>query len=157
MGAVIFTRKVIISIIEKRAATRYKNMETKKQALADISKEIPFKVPENYFLQLNESIMAKLPEKEAPVIRKVTMWEKTKPWVYLAAMFLGLFFIIKVLTTNTQTNSSEKNTASTSISQQDYWSDVKISEEEFFNYIEAQFVDENYYDLVNSQDNSNSL
>ena len=157
MGAVIFTRKVIISIIEKRAATRYKNMETKKQALADISKEVPFKVPENYFLQLNESIMAKLPEKEAPVIRKVTMWEKTKPWVYLAAMFLGLFFIIKVLTTNTQTNSSEKNTASTSISQQDYWSDVKISEEEFFNYIEAQFVDENYYDLVNSQDNSNSL
>lgn len=157
MGAVIFTRKVIISIIEKRAATRYKNMETKKQALADISKEVPFKVPENYFLQLNESIMAKLPEKEAPVIRKVTMWEKTKPWIYLAAMFLGLFFIIKVLTTNTQTNSSEKNTASTSISQQDYWSDVKISEEEFFNYIEAQFVDENYYDLVNSQDNSNSL
>ena len=157
MGAVIFTRKVIISIIEKRAATRYKNMETKKQTLADISKEVPFKVPENYFLQLNESIMAKLPEKEAPVIRKVTMWEKTKPWVYLAAMFLGLFFIIKVLTTNTQTNSSEKNTASTSISQQDYWSDVKISEEEFFNYIEAQFVDENYYDLVNSQDNSNSL
>lgn len=157
MGAVIFTRKVIISIIEKRAATRYKNMETKKQALADISKEVPFKVPENYFLQLNESIMANLPEKEAPMIRKVTMWEKTKPWVYLAAMFLGLFFIIKVLTTNTQTNSSEKNTASTSISQQDYWSDVKISEEEFFNYIEAQFVDENYYDLVNSQDNSNSL
>ena len=157
MGAVIFTRKVIISIIEKRAATRYKNMETKKQALADISKEIPFKVPENYFLQLNESIMAKLPAKEAPVIRKVTMWEKTKPWIYLAAMFLGLFFTIKVLTTSTQTNSSEKNTASTSISQQDYWSDVKISEEEFFNYIEAQFVDENYYDLVNSQDNSNSL
>lgn len=132
-------------------------METKKQALADISKEIPFKVPENYFLQLNESIMANLPEKEAPMIRKVTMWEKTKPWVYLAAMFLGLFFTIKVLTTSTQTNSSEKNTASTSISQQDYWSDVKISEEEFFNYIEAQFVDENYYDLVNSQDNSNSL
>ena len=157
MGAVIFTRKVIISIIEKRAATRYKNMETKKQALADISKEIPFKVPENYFLQLNESIMANLPEKEAPMIRKVTMWEKTKPWIYLAAMFLGLFFTIKVLTTSTQTNSSEKNTASTSISQQDYWSDVKISEEEFFNYIEAQFVDENYYDLVNSQDNSNSL
>lgn len=132
-------------------------METKKQTLADISKEVPFKVPENYFLQLNESIMANLPEKEAPMIRKVTMWEKTKPWVYLAAMFLGLFFTIKVLTTSTQTNSSEKNTASTSISQQDYWSDVKISEEEFFNYIEAQFVDENYYDLVNSQDNSNSL
>ena len=157
MGAVIFTRKVIISIIERRGATRYKNMETKKQTLADISKEVPFKVPENYFLQLNESIMAKLPEKKAPVIRKVTMWEKTKPWVYLAAMFLGLFFTIKVLTTSTRTNSSEKNTASTSISQQDYWSDVKISEEEFFNYIEAQFVDENYYDLVNSQDYSKSL
>jgi len=130
-------------------------METKKQTLADISKRVPFKVPENYFLQLNDSIMDKLPQREAPVVRVVSLWDKTKPWFYLAAMFFGLFFTIKVLTTNTQTNRSEQNTAS--ISQPNYWNDVKISEEEFFNYIETQFVDENYYDLVNNQDYLNSL
>ena len=132
-------------------------METKKQTLADIGNKVPFKVPEDYFSQLNHSIMAKLPEKEDPVIRKVTLWDKSKTWLYMAAMFLGLFFTIKVLTTNTQTKPTEKNTASTSISQQNYWSDVEISEEEFFEYIETQFVDENYYDLVHNQDYLNSL
>ncbi len=132
-------------------------METKKQTLADINNKVPFKVPENYFSQLNESIMANLPQKETPAIETVSMWEKSKPWVYMAAMFFGLFFIIQVLTTNTQTRTPENNTASTSISQQDYWSDVKISEEEFFDYIETQFVDENYYDMVYNEDYLNSL
>ncbi len=33
----------------------------------------------------------------------------------------------------------------------------EISEEEFFEYIDAQFVEENYYDLVHNQDYLNSL
>ena len=120
-------------------------METKKQTLADIGNKIPFKVPENYFSQLNESIMANLPAKEAPVVREVTMWDKSKTWLYMAAMFLGLFFTVKILITNTNS------------SQQDYWSDVEISEEEFFDYVATQFVDENYYDLVQNQEYLNSL
>ena len=120
-------------------------METKKQTLADIGDKAPFKVPENYFAQVNEAILANLPEKETPVAETVSLWEKSKPWMYMAAMFLGLFFTVKVLVT------------STSSDQQNYWSDVKISEEEFFDYIEAQFVDENYYDLVHNQEYLNSL
>lgn len=132
-------------------------METKKQSLADINKNVPFKVPENYFSQFNESIMAALPEKEIIPVRPITLWEKSKTWVYMAAMFLGLFFTVKVLVTTTDTSNSINNTASTSISQQDYWSDVRISEEEFFDYIETQFVEEDYYDLVYNQDYLNSL
>lgn len=132
-------------------------METKKQTLADIGNKVPFKVPDNYFSHLNESIMANLPEKEAPVIKEVTLWEKSKTWLYMAAMFLGLFFTIKVLTTNTQTRTTDNNTASNTISQESYWSDVEISEEEFFDYLETQFVDENYLDLVQNQDYMNSL
>lgn len=123
-------------------------METKKQTLADIDKKNPFKVPENYFVQFNESIMAKLPEKEIPQVRKVTLWEKSKPWVYMAAMFLGLFFTVRLLTINTDTTSSLDNPTAISISEHDYWSDVEISEDEFFDYVEDQFVDENYYNLV---------
>ncbi len=119
-------------------------METKKQTLEDIGNKIPFKVPENYFSLVNETIMANLPKKEAPVIETVSLWDKSKPWVYMAAMFLGLFFTVKVLITNTSTV-------------QNYWSDVEISEEEFFDYIETQFADENYYDLVHNQDYLNSL
>ena len=119
-------------------------MERKKQTLTDIGNKAPFKVPENFFSQINETIMANLPEKEVPVIEPVSMWEKTRPWLYMAAMFLSLFFTIKVLTSN-------------SSSEQEYWSDVEISEEEFFDYLETQFVEENYYDLVHNQDYLNSL
>lgn len=132
-------------------------METNKINLEDIDKKTPFKVPENYFYQFNQSMMAKLPEKEFTTHRKVTLWEKTKPWVYMAAMFFGLFFTIKVLTTSTRSISSNNNTADNSFSQENYWSDVKISEDEFFDYVETQFIDEDYYDLVYNQDYLNSL
>lgn len=127
-------------------------METKKHSLADINKNVPFKVPENYFSQFNESIMAALPEKKIIPTKPVTLWDKSKTWVYMAAMFLGLFFTIKVLVTTTDPSSSINTTASTSIAQQDYWSDVRISEEDFFNYIETQFVEEDYYNLVYNQE-----
>ena len=132
-------------------------METKKQTLADINKAVPFKVPENYCPLFNESIMTMLPEKEIVQPKKVTLWDKSKTWVYMAAMFLGLFFTIKVLVTTTDPSNSINTTASTSISQSDYWNDVKISEEEFFDYIETQFVDEDYYDLVYNEVYMDSL
>ena len=132
-------------------------METKKQTLADINKKVPFKVPENYFSQFNESIMAMLPEKVVEPVKPISLWDKSKTWVYMAAMFLGLIFTMKVLVTTTDTSNTVNNTASTSLSQEDNWNDVKISEEEFFDYIETQFVDENYYNLVNNEVYSNSL
>ena len=134
-----------------------KVMETNKKTLVDINKEVPFKVPENYFSQFNESIMTKLPEKEVKQIEPVTLWDKSKTWIYMAAMFFGLFFTVKVLVTSTDTLNPTHNIASTSIYQQDSWDDVKISEEEFFDYLETQFVDENYYDLVYNQVYLNSL
>ncbi|MFA6863859.1 MAG: hypothetical protein WCS11_08235, partial [Dysgonamonadaceae bacterium] len=108
----------------------------------------------NYFSQFNESLMANLPVKETPKVRKITIWEKSKPWVYMAAMFLGLFFTIQLLVKNSNTPQTASNTFQT---EQDYWGDVKISEDDFFDYVETQFVDENYYDLVYNQVYLNSL
>ncbi|MFA5656608.1 MAG: hypothetical protein WDA37_07665 [Dysgonamonadaceae bacterium] len=129
-------------------------METKKIRLENIDKKVPFKVPENYFSQFNESLMANLPVKETPKVRKITIWEKSKPWVYMAAMFLGLFFTIQLLVKNSNTPQTASNTFQT---EQNYWGDVKISEDDFFDYVETQFVDENYYDLVYNQVYLNSL
>lgn len=133
-------------------------METNKRTLADIKKDVPFKVPENYFTQFNETIMAKLPEKVIEPVKPISLWDKSKVWVYMAAMFLGLIFTMKVFVVTTDTtNPTKKNTASTTISQQDNWNDVKISEDDFFNYIETQFEDESYYNLVYDQAYLDSL
>ena len=57
-----------------------------------------FHVPEGYFENLTSEIMNRLPEKERLAFEKKesTMWERVKPWVYMAAMFVGAALIIRV-------------------------------------------------------------
>lgn len=61
--------------------------------------ENPFTVPEGYFEQFTERLMEQLPdlpaaeEAETPVI---TLWQRVKPWFYLAAMFAGVIFSAKL-------------------------------------------------------------
>ena len=56
-----------------------------------IGRKEPFQVPENYFADLTQQVMDRLPQKEciepAPA---PTTWQKIKPWLYLAAMFMGI-------------------------------------------------------------------
>ena len=61
-------------------------------------KENPFRVPDGYFDNLASEVMSRLPEKEKPVIaqREPTRWERVKPWLYMAAMFVGAALIIRV-------------------------------------------------------------
>lgn len=62
--------------------------------------ESPFTVPEGYFEQFTEKLMGQLPdtthnaeERDTPVI---SLWQRVKPWIYLAAMFSGVMFSAKV-------------------------------------------------------------
>ena len=121
--------------------------------LQDIDKsKTPFKVPENYFENFNEDIMNLLPEKEFKPPVKVTMWDKTKPWVYLAAMFLGLYVMINFLINNgpsvTQEPVIAEQASEAVTSTSSYWSTVHITEEEFYEYLEDQLIDDGFYDYM---------
>lgn len=115
----------------------------------------PFKVPENYFANFNEDIMNRLPEKEFKEPVKVTLWDKTKPWVYLAAMFIGMYVSINYLTKTV----SNKNDASATVlanhtnnsDASNYWSSVYITEEEFYDYLEDQLIDDGFFDYMYDQ------
>ena len=66
--------------------------------LENIKRKEPFYVPENYFNTLSDQIMSNLPEKEIPdTTPVVSLWQKAKPLVYLAAMFIGAALIIRFL------------------------------------------------------------
>lgn len=133
-------------------------METKINKLIEIEKDKnPFKVPENYFAQFNEEIMSRLPEKEIVKPRTVSIWDKVKPWVYMAAMFVGLYITINFITRNNgENNMATRETASqqslTGTFQADnYWSTVQITEEEFYEYLEEQIIDDGYFDYMYNQ------
>lgn len=65
--------------------------------LKKIGTENPFRVPEGYFERFASDVMDRLPEKEkVEVARKPTAWEKIRPLLYMAAMFVGAMLIIRV-------------------------------------------------------------
>ena len=116
----------------------------------------PFKLPDDYFEHFNEEIMNLLPEKEFKAPVKVTMWDRAKPWVYMAAMFLGLYFMINFLTNNNGSSATQEavvaeQTVVGAASTANYWSTVHITEEEFYEYLEDQLIDDGFYDYMYDQ------
>lgn len=56
-----------------------------------------WKVPDGYFDSLSSEIEGKLPEYPSiPARVKMTPWQKVKPYVYLAAMFAGIWLMMQV-------------------------------------------------------------
>ena len=113
-------------------------MKTKFNKLQEVDKGNPFAVPEDYFVQFKEEIMNRLPEKEYIPPQTVTLWDRVKPWVYMAAMFVGLYITINFLTKNSEEGLSAQQESETVITTDvpadSYWSTVHITEEEFYQY-----------------------
>lgn len=64
-----------------------------------VGTENPFRVPEGYFENFAQGLMEQLPEKAQPDAsweREPTRWERIRPWLYMAAMFVGAALIIRV-------------------------------------------------------------
>lgn len=72
-------------------------MDKEYKLIEKYGREGGWKVPEGYFESVYEEIGAKLPE--IPDIQRhveMTLWQKVKPYVYLAAMFAGIWLMMKV-------------------------------------------------------------
>ena len=84
-------------------------METKKFDILDqLGKDPGFRVPENYFEQFNEQMANSLPEitiTEADA--HVSMWVKMRPFIYLAAIFAGVWVMITVFNMTTGSDPSK--------------------------------------------------
>ncbi len=73
-------------------------MKEEDNILRKVGTENSFRVPEGYFENLTSQVMNQLPPKEKPVIiqKEPTRFERLKPWLYMAAMFVGAAFIIRI-------------------------------------------------------------
>ena len=56
-----------------------------------------FKVPEGYFDNIYAKIATELPAKDPVVQKPLTMWQRVRPYVYLAAMFAGIWCMVKMV------------------------------------------------------------
>ena len=75
-------------------------------------KDPGFKVPENYFADFNQRMADMLPDVEiTPIDVKPSMWQRLKPFAYMAAMFAGVWCMMSVF--SHFTNTSNLNGVST--------------------------------------------
>jgi hypothetical protein len=65
----------------------------------------PFKTPEGYFENFSSLMMSRLPEKKYEQPPKVTMMERIRPWLYMAAVFAGLGLFFKAIIGNDSSSS----------------------------------------------------
>ncbi len=106
----------------------------------------PFTVPEGYFENLTQNIMAALPEQESiySTSIKVTPWMRIRPYLYAAAAFAGIFFCIKAAVGITSRNSQ------TQLAQAQ---ETTIYSDEYIDsFLETAMIDDwtLYYTLVES-------
>ena len=78
-------------------------MKQEEQLMAKYGKDSGMKVPEDYFAGLQHNIMASLPPyQKAAKVASLSRWHRMKPYLYLAAMFCGIWLMMKVFHTATQ-------------------------------------------------------
>ena len=74
-------------------------MKTENSKILDkLGKDPGFKVPENYFADFNSKLIESLPEVKITEEVKPSMWLKVRPFVYMAAMFAGIWLMMNIFT-----------------------------------------------------------
>lgn len=120
-------------------------MEKEDKIIDKVGGRRPFSVPEGYFDNLTDGIMAALPQedsvKQIPVA--VTPWMRIKPYIYMAATFAGMFFCLRFAAglgrnESVQTAQAEETTIYT--------------DEYIDSFLETAMIDDCtlYYSLVNA-------
>lgn len=103
-------------------------MKEEDKLLRKVGTTNPFTVPEGYFENLTSEVMNRLPEKEKTEfsVKKVTLWDRVKPWAYMAAMFAGAALIIRIASSNQGTDKSVITEKETSEAVSDQYIDAAL-------------------------------
>lgn len=78
------------------------NMRIEERLEETIGRDPGFRVPDGYFESLSAEIIPKLPPIETKAPARVSTWHRVRPYIYLAAMFAGIWMMMKVFHDFTQ-------------------------------------------------------
>lgn len=92
-------------------------VEIDKKIKEESGSRIPFEVPEGYFDSFEAKIMGQIEEE---VVAHVTAWERSKPYIYMAASFLVLFFIGRQVIPDSKTKTTPNIVETNIIVSDDY-------------------------------------
>ena len=114
-------------------------MKPDNDILKQVDRRSGMTVPDDYFANFARQMMQQLPEKEFESTDKKilprTWWQRCRPYVYLAAMFAGIWCMMKVF------NDIGSRTADMSIENNPVMASV-LSSDHFYDYYSIDKVDE---------------
>jgi hypothetical protein len=121
-------------------------MSPEEKILQKIGKKNPFTVPENYFENFTQELMDKLPAKEAVLQTEApTLWQRVKPWLYMAAMFCGIMLSVRIFVGKPQQEEFPISQAEAEM----------LPEEEWENFMRRSFNDDyETYQFLTEADNN---
>jgi hypothetical protein len=112
--------------------------------LDELKDRNPFRVPDGYFGSFTENMMSRLPEKPIEKSNVISIYDRIKPWLYMAAAFAGLILLFNVLNKTAGTVPENEDTppsgTSVTVSFTDAESEANENAE-FLEYIEDMYVD----------------
>lgn len=88
-------------------------METRHDILEKAGHKTGYTVPEGYFDSVRSKIMLNLPEYQEEKPEKLSKWKRVQPYIYMAAMFAGIWCMMKMFHMMTTTDLSLDNPPAT--------------------------------------------
>ena len=82
--------------------------------LEQLGKNPGFKVPENYFNDFNAKLVESLPEVKITEEEKPTLWVRVRPFIYMAAMFAGVWLMMNIFSQGKSSATGEQRAANIS-------------------------------------------
>lgn len=117
-------------------------MNTKENNLDRFRGKNSFTVPEGYMEGLTANIMSQLPEKPREEAKKISMMDRVRPWLYMAAVFagMGLFFRAVVFVDDPAKENVETLLVKTDVSAKDLAVKQATEDEEYLEYLETKYT-----------------
>ena len=112
--------------------------------LEKLGKDPGFIVPDNFFDDFNKKMAESLPEVKVTEEEKPTMWVKVRPFIYMAAMFAGVWLMMNIFSLGKSSATGEQRAANISAGVS-----VEKNAEDFIDYTGA-----NDYDAIMTYEDS---
>ena len=118
-------------------------MEKEKNTLEELLNRQPFRVPEGYFEGFTDQLMSRIPEKTVSEPETISIYTRIKPFLYLAAMFVGAMIMLNVIGKKNSGSSGDDNGTPVNAGLVSSVNDHVVTNEdaEFLEYIEEMYVD----------------
>lgn len=120
------------------------NMKEEQDIIKKCGKGNPFTVPEGYFEDFTRNLMAQLPAKEEATATeelqepRITPWQRIKPLLYMAAMFVGMIVCVRVVLGEHPTTSEPNDITASEFNLKNF---EDISDQELATMVEYTMMD----------------